>query len=167
MPYCFLRSSIKFQGHTGWKTDDLNPIWIRLVGRSQLSNPSDSPCCILIWAVQFVNAMTPDPIWVVWRQANYSDVVACVMFSCLRAVIVPQDGWYVWRGPGGGHGGLDRHQLGCTLTTDHADTLQPQTEDSKRQPARGSWYGTSVILGPHQGLYSLRRRCLVSIGIPL
>ena len=25
VPYCFLRSSIKLQGHTGWKIDDLNP----------------------------------------------------------------------------------------------------------------------------------------------
>ena len=44
MPYCFLGSSIKFQGHMGWKIDDLNPIWVRLLGRSQLSNPSDLPC---------------------------------------------------------------------------------------------------------------------------
>ena len=44
VPYCFLRSFIKFQGHTGWLIDDLNPIWIRLIGRSQLSNPSDLPC---------------------------------------------------------------------------------------------------------------------------
>ena len=44
MPYCFLGSSIKFQGHTGWQIDDLNPIWVRLLGRSQLSNPSDLPC---------------------------------------------------------------------------------------------------------------------------
>ena len=38
------RSSIKFQGHTGWKINDFNPIWVRLLGRSQLSNPSDLPC---------------------------------------------------------------------------------------------------------------------------
>ena len=44
VPYYFLGSSIKFQGHTGWKIDDLNPIWVRLLGRSQLSNPSDLPC---------------------------------------------------------------------------------------------------------------------------
>ena len=44
MPYNFLRSSIKFQGHTGWKIDNFNPIWVRLLGRSQLSNPSDLPC---------------------------------------------------------------------------------------------------------------------------
>ena len=27
VPYGFSRSSITFQGHTGWKIDDLNPIW--------------------------------------------------------------------------------------------------------------------------------------------
>ena len=44
VPYCFWRSSVKFQGHTGWKIDDWNPIWVRLLGQSQLSNPSDLPC---------------------------------------------------------------------------------------------------------------------------
>ena len=44
MPYCFLGSSIKFQGHEGWKIDKFNPIWVRLLGWSQLSNPSDLPC---------------------------------------------------------------------------------------------------------------------------
>ena len=38
VPYYFSRSSIKFQGHTGWKIDNLNPICIRLLGRLQLSN---------------------------------------------------------------------------------------------------------------------------------
>ena len=44
VPYCFSRSSIRFQGNTGWKIDNLNPIWVRLLGWSQLSNPSDLPC---------------------------------------------------------------------------------------------------------------------------
>ena len=44
VPYHFSRSSIKFQGHTGWKIYDLNPIWVRLLGRLQLSNRSDLPC---------------------------------------------------------------------------------------------------------------------------
>ena len=44
MPYCFSRSSIKFQGHTGWKIYDFNPISVRLLGWSQLSNPGDLPC---------------------------------------------------------------------------------------------------------------------------
>ena len=42
--YYFSSSYIKFQGHTGWKIDDLDQIWARLLGRSQLSNPSDLPC---------------------------------------------------------------------------------------------------------------------------
>ena len=46
MPYCFSRSSIKLQGHTGWKINDLILIWVRLLGRSQLSNPSDLPCFV-------------------------------------------------------------------------------------------------------------------------
>ena len=44
VPYLFSGSSIKFQRHTGWKIEDLNPIWVRLLGWSQLSNPSDLPC---------------------------------------------------------------------------------------------------------------------------
>ena len=34
----------KFQGHTGWKIDEFNPIFVRSLGRSQLSNPWDLPC---------------------------------------------------------------------------------------------------------------------------
>ena len=44
VPYCFPRPSIKFQGHKGQKIDDLDQIWARLLGWSQLSNPSDLPC---------------------------------------------------------------------------------------------------------------------------
>ena len=44
VPYHFSRSCITFQGHTGWKIDDLDQIWARLLGWSQLSNPSDLPC---------------------------------------------------------------------------------------------------------------------------
>ena len=40
----FSRPSVKFQGHRAWKFEDLDLIWARLLGRSQLSNPSDSPC---------------------------------------------------------------------------------------------------------------------------
>ena len=27
VPYCFFRSSVQFQGHTGLKIDDFIPIW--------------------------------------------------------------------------------------------------------------------------------------------
>ena len=43
VPHCFSRSCIIFQGHTGQKIDDLNKIWERLLGLSQLLNPSDLP----------------------------------------------------------------------------------------------------------------------------
>ena len=50
VPYCFSRTSIKFQGLTGWKIDDLNLIWVRLLDRAQLSIPSDLPCFLnFIW----------------------------------------------------------------------------------------------------------------------
>ena len=46
VPYCFTRSSMKFQVHASWKINDLNPFWVRLLVRSQLSYPSDLPCFI-------------------------------------------------------------------------------------------------------------------------
>ena len=49
VPYYFSRSSIKFQGHMGWKINDFNPIWVRLLGRSHLSNPTDLPCPDIRW----------------------------------------------------------------------------------------------------------------------
>ena len=39
VPYCLSGSLIKSQGHTDWKLDDLNPIWVKLLGQSQVSNP--------------------------------------------------------------------------------------------------------------------------------
>ena len=44
VPYNFSMSSIKFQGHMGWKIGNSNRIWVRLPGRSQISNPPDLPC---------------------------------------------------------------------------------------------------------------------------
>ena len=41
--YSISRSSVKFQGHTGWKID-FDWIWARLPGWSNLSNPSNLPC---------------------------------------------------------------------------------------------------------------------------
>ena len=41
VPYCFLRSSIKFEDHMDRKINDLNPIEAKLLGWLQLSNPSD------------------------------------------------------------------------------------------------------------------------------
>ena len=49
VPYCFSRSFIKFQGHTGWLIYDFNSIWVRLLGQSQVSNPSDLSCDWYCW----------------------------------------------------------------------------------------------------------------------
>ena len=82
VPYYFSRSYIKFQGHTGWKIDDLDQIWARLLGGSQLSNPSDLSCCCKYgkhhpWHaslkyVQFLyryNGTIPYPCYhMLWRQ---------------------------------------------------------------------------------------------------
>ena len=51
VPNCFSRAFIKFQGHTDWKFDDLDPIWLSY--QSQLSNPSDDlPCFITFKLLQ-------------------------------------------------------------------------------------------------------------------
>ena len=66
VPYNFSRSYIKFQGHTGWKIDDLDQIWARLLGRSQLSNPSDLPCSrsyIKLQAHTALKIVNFDPNW--------------------------------------------------------------------------------------------------------
>ena len=65
VPYCFFRSSIEFQGHTGRKINNLNPVTVRLLGRSLLSNPSDLPCSSAIiwelrsWTYTWLWALTP------------------------------------------------------------------------------------------------------------
>ena len=67
--YCILRTSIWYLGHTGWKINDLNPIWVRLLGRSQLSNPSDLPIftqgmmVLVIFVVLASYTMAGSPIW--------------------------------------------------------------------------------------------------------
>ena len=81
--YYFSRSSIKFEGHTGWKID-LNPIWVRLLGRSQLSNPSDLPCfsklCVSHSFVSFcIYLVRPSPVSVphpTWHH-TYTDSDEC------------------------------------------------------------------------------------------
>ena len=57
VPYCFSGSSIKLQAHMGWQIGELTPTWVRLLGRSQLSNPSDLPC----WYRKF---------WYIWKMSS-------------------------------------------------------------------------------------------------
>ena len=44
VPCRCLRTSVKFWDHLGWKIDYLNPVQERILGWSQLWNPSDMPC---------------------------------------------------------------------------------------------------------------------------
>ena len=57
VPYCFVRSGIKFEGHTPLKNDDLNPVWVRLLGRSQLSK--FVPCDLEIWWITLKKYRAP------------------------------------------------------------------------------------------------------------
>ena len=75
MPYCFLGSSIKYQGHTGWKTNDLNSIWVSLLGRSQLSNPSDLPCLSTV-SILFSQICTVVTI-TQWLKSNINQSFKC------------------------------------------------------------------------------------------
>ena len=89
--YCFLESSIKFQGHTGWKIDEFNPIWVRLLGRSQLSNPSDLPCfhkaavddkAALVYVMSWCwvgNRPLPEPMMTQFTDAYIQH--SCLMYS--------------------------------------------------------------------------------------
>ena len=89
VPYYF---SIKFQGHTGWKIDDLNRIWVQLLGQSQLSNSSDLPCCILILEFGYISSpflcgQKSGWIWFInychsWNY--YSSLNSLPLFSCWK-----------------------------------------------------------------------------------
>ena len=87
VPYYFSRSYIKFQGHTGWKIDDLDQICARLLGRSQLSNLSDLPC--LRSSIKFLGHMgwkisDLNKVWIRllgWSQLSIPSDLPC-LFSC-------------------------------------------------------------------------------------
>ena len=81
LPYHCSRSPIKFQDHRGWKSYDLNPIWVRLLGRSQLSNPSDLPCFedgymkhLREWTIE----------WKVRGRTNWCDYIICIICVSTR-----------------------------------------------------------------------------------
>ena len=90
MPYCFFGSSIKFQGHTGWKIDVLNQIWVRLLGRSQLSNPSDLPCSpnlsLFIWIFS---------VGIYWDHHLYVSVRPTLPFKSLPIVVLCGASWSI------------------------------------------------------------------------
>ena len=75
-PYYFSRSSIKFQRHTVWKIDDFNPIWVWLLGRSQLSNISHFPCLFVELLHEFVKF-----VLLIADYITYSSVVFILNFG--------------------------------------------------------------------------------------
>ena len=88
VPYCFTRSSVKFLGHTSCKIDDSNPIWVRLLGRSQLSNPSDLPCSFsstFTMENAFASLQWHDCCWQgdVKRQSNMLSIISSLNIQAL------------------------------------------------------------------------------------
>ena len=99
VPYCIARSSVKFHGHTGGKNWRFESN-LRLLGRSQLSNPSDLPClkmkaCFLTptWlAVMFIDlklvkmiATNSDKLYtdVQWNISHWQHHIRqCLSASC-------------------------------------------------------------------------------------
>ena len=100
VPYYFSGSSIKFRGHTGWKIDDSNPIWVRLLGRSQLSNPSDLPCsqcschCIIM---KFSGVITNDKSDVRAKGQGHRSKVNVT--KAVFTKIIGHVGHFRWLGP--------------------------------------------------------------------
>ena len=45
MPYCFSRSSVKFQGHTALKVVEFDPDWVFPDFNSSLNSPMATKCC--------------------------------------------------------------------------------------------------------------------------
>ena len=95
MPYCFPRSSIKFQGHTGQNITDFDPNWaFRTTGRSQLSNPSDLPC--FTWYIKNQSQLqleTLQQLSFYWHPILFKYVRACAL--CYNVLL--RDRYVVYR----------------------------------------------------------------------
>ena len=101
MPYCFPRSSIKFQGHMGQNITDFDPNWaFRTTGRSQLSNPSDLPCSRSYVKLQGHTALKIvkfDPNWV-FPDCNSSLNSWMAMKCCTKLETVKERCPFVFQG---------------------------------------------------------------------
>ena len=89
-----LRSSMKFQGHTRWKIYDLNPIWVRLLDWSQLSNPCPAPshylkqCIIVNWPLRNKLLWNSNQNTKVFIHENAFEKIVCDMVA-----ILPRGRW--------------------------------------------------------------------------
>ena len=89
VPYYFWGSSIKFQGHTGWKIDNFNPIWVRLLGQSQLSNPSDLPCFVMaewLWGATYIRGL---------MVSSWALRVKLLLWECHNTPLVKLQEWFM------------------------------------------------------------------------
>ena len=96
VPNCFLGSFIKFQSNTGRKIYDLNPIWVRLLGPLQLSNPSDLPCLLKLddtrgpfsnAEVIFKCSFLYGNIFITYHQ-TFLKILFLIRHLCLMSVII-------------------------------------------------------------------------------
>ena len=91
MPYCFFWSSIKFQGHEGWKIDDLNPICVRFALFSMFGRPDYND----IRQIHAFLAATKQLYKWYFPSVRPSVCPAFTFFSPLRSI--PADGFIAWR----------------------------------------------------------------------
>ena len=110
-------SSIKFQSHIGWKTDDWQ-FYARILGRSQLSNPSHLPCVsgthyspgcgegYRKLTNSFVHFVTPPLLWIFgsyptfnWLQANvcitFDQIILLLFFLNQLIRALPVTHWFI------------------------------------------------------------------------
>ena len=76
VPYCFWRSSVKFQGHTGWKIDDLNLIWVRLQAGRSYQIPQ---ICLVI--VYLNHILECDILWIYFFYLTVSESDIIKLFN--------------------------------------------------------------------------------------
>ena len=94
VPYYFSKSSIEFQGHTGWKIDNLYPIWVRLLGRLQLSNPSDLPCYFNFTNIILITI----PIELNLVPVNHRMIIIMIYFLLFMIITMKYVAWrlFLW-----------------------------------------------------------------------
>ena len=66
VPYCFLRSSVKFQGHTALKIVEFDPKWVFPDRNSSLNSPMAMKCCTKLETVK-----EKCPIVFQWHPSNF------------------------------------------------------------------------------------------------
>ena len=82
VPYYFWGHQSNFKV-TDWKINDLNPIWVRLLGRLQLLNPSDLPCLnenVWISLEIFFNQWCLG-YWHIYASVGLNELTCCIVLK--------------------------------------------------------------------------------------